>query len=325
MDPVDALARLGGTADDGALRRLTTRRRLKEAVGAGKIRMVAHGRYALATAENAAVAAVALAGVVSHLSAVAWWGWECKSPPERPEVTVPRHRKLRLSPPDKAGASDKAAGSGRSDHDERRAGAGFIDAVTLRRRPLDAADLERGVTGAVRTVLDCAESLNFAEALTIADSAIRAGDVDSETLAAAASKWRGRGAARVRRVAAYADGRSANVFESVLRAIAIEAGLAVVPQWRIDLGDRVAFADLANPLMGLVIEADSWGYHATKQAFSRDLERYNLMVIAGWVVLRFTFEQVMDRPAYVRSVMSQCSAGVRFGPERWWDTPGRAA
>jgi len=324
MDPVDALARLGGTADARALRRLTTRRRLSDAVSAGKIRMVAHGRYALPAAEDAAVAAVALAGVVSHLSAVARWGWECKSPPERPEVTVPRHRKLRLPPPDEAAGTDEVAGHNRSD-DERRAVAGVLDAVTVRRRPLDATDLERGVTGPVRTVLDCAESLPFAEALAIADSAIRAGDTDSEALVAAASTWRGRGAARVRRVAAYADGRSANVFESVLRAIAIESGLAVVPQWRIDLTDRVAFADLANPLLGLVVEADSWGYHATRQAFSRDLERYNLMVIAGWVVLRFTFEQVMDRPDYVRSVLTQWTARVRPGSERWWDTPEQAA
>ena len=75
--------------------------------------------------------------------------------------------------------------------------------VTWRR--LDAQDVVDGwVTGPLRTVLDCAAALPFDEALSVADSALRAGDVTASELVDAADRWQARGRARVRRVAANA-------------------------------------------------------------------------------------------------------------------------
>ena len=109
----------------------------------------------------------------------------------------------------------------------------------------------------------------------------------------------------MRRVLRHADGRAANPFESVLRALCIEAGLMVVPQQAIDLGTGTVHPDLVAADLLLVLEADSWTFHATRAAHARDCARYNLLVIHGWRVVRFTWEQVMLDQAYVRWVLAQ--------------------
>jgi len=121
-------------------------------------------------------------------------------------------------------------------------------------------------------VLDCARKLPFDEALCVADSALRDGAVTASELREEAARLRGRGAKQARRVAAYADGRVANPFESVLRAIAIEA--------------------------------DSWTWHRDQQTHGRDCGRHTAPAVAGWIVLRFTWEQVMHSPAYVAAVLA---------------------
>lgn len=99
--------------------------------------------------------------------------------------------------------------------------------------------------------------------------------------------------------------RADNAFESALRAHAIDAGLDVVPQLSIDLGFRVVRPDLVDQGRRLVLEADSWTYHAERSAFTRDIERYNDLVLAGWRVLRFTREMVLNQPRLVRLTLSE--------------------
>lgn len=147
-------------------------------------------------------------------------------------------------------------------------------------------------TSPIRTVRDCAEALPFADALAVADSALRSGAISYESLIGAARRW----PHAARTVALVADGRAANPFESSLRALAIEAGLQPIPQWRVEADGGVLHPDLADPWAGLALEADSWGHHAQSRAdHDRDCERYNLLVLAGWRVLRFTWVQVMFR------------------------------
>ncbi len=44
------------------------------------------------------------------------------------------------------------------------------------------------------------------------------------------------------------------------------------------------------------LEADSWEFHTGKDAHGRDCWRYTVLVCGGWVVLRFTWRQVMFEP-----------------------------
>ncbi len=217
MDAVSALDRVGGVADARSLLRLTSRRELRRAVRRGDVLVLGRGRYALPTAGQARRAAAALHGVVCLRSAAAVHGWLLKTQPEEPEVAVPRNR--RVSP-------------------ERRQG--------VRVLWMDVAldDLHSGVTSPLRTVIDCARHLPFDEALAIADSALRSGAVTAEELAAVSV--RGAGAAAVRRVLEYADGRAQNPFESVLRALSINAGLAATPQLALDLGSGVVLGQVAR-------------------------------------------------------------------------------
>ena len=63
-------------------------------------------------------------------------------------------------------------------------------------------------------------------------------------------------------------------------------------------------------VLRLVLEADSWTFHATRKAHRRDCARYNLLVIRGWRVLRFTWEQVLHDQAYVRWVLAELTRPV---------------
>ena len=276
MQAVTALERLGGVAGARDLLRLTTRRRLRRAVRAGSIERPSRGRYCLPTASEASRTATELAAVVCLRSAAAHHGWAMKVQPPVPEVMVRRGRNL---PP------------------ERRKD------VAVNWANLAADQVDDGVTTPLRTVLDCARVLPFDEALAIADSALRSGMVTREDLDAI--DVRGAGAAAVRRVLQHADARAANPFESVLRALAMEAGLTIEPQAPIDLGSGTVHPDLVCRPLRLALEADSWTFHAGRRAHARDCARYNLLVVHGWLVLRFTWEQVMLDQSYVRWVLGE--------------------
>jgi very-short-patch-repair endonuclease len=49
----------------------------------------------------------------------------------------------------------------------------------------------------------------------------------------------------------------------------------------------------------LVLEADSFEFHGTRRALVRDCRRYVSLVVRGWTVLRFTWEDVVYEPASV--------------------------
>ena len=160
----------------------------------------------------------------------------------------------------------------------------------------------------MRTVLDCASRLPFDEALAIADSALRARDVDRAALVRAAERMPDRYRARCLRVATAADPRADNPFESVLRAIALDVpGLQVTPQRWIG---RLGRADLVDPVLRLVIEAESFEFHGTRRLLKRDCERYNAFVLEGWWVVRFAWEHVMFQPDYVDRVLRGMVAGA---------------
>ena len=292
MDATRALERLGGIASTRQLLGLTTRRRLRRAVRSGLVERRTRGRYALPTASDARKVAAGLTAVVCLRSAAAHHGWELKTQPPDPEVMVKRGRRL---------TADQRAG---------------VSVHWATRAPDQVAD---GVTTPLRTVVDCARVLPFDEALAIADSALRSGAVTRADLDAI--DVRGAGADAVRRVLRHADGRAANPFESVLRALCIEAGLVVEPQAAIDLGTGEVHPDLVCHQLRLVLEADSWTFHATRKAHGRDCARYNLLVLRGWRVLRFTWEQVMHDQAYVRWVLAELRRVGRPEVAYWESVP----
>ncbi|HYO38382.1 MAG TPA: DUF559 domain-containing protein [Nocardioidaceae bacterium] len=270
-----ALERLGGVARADRLLQLTSRRRLRTALRRGMVRRDQQGRYSLPGVDEAVRVANRLSGILMEDSAAQCLGWELKHPPSSPCVAVPRNRKVDAS---------------------RRRG------VRVRYVDLDPDDVNGLTTSAVATVIWSAARMPFDEALALADSALRQGHVTREALVSRAARMPGRYRTRCLRVAELADARAANPFESVLRAIATEVeGLSVEPQVWVD---GVGRPDLLDASLGLVVEADSFEFHGRRRALKRDCERYNALVVRGWLVLRFTWEHVMFEPDEVRAVLT---------------------
>jgi very-short-patch-repair endonuclease len=269
---------LGGVATRKTLVHLTSRREVEQALASGRIVRYGHGRYGLPFVGEAIQAANALSGVASHRSAAGHWGWAMKTPPGMPSVTVPRKRRV---------------------DQRRRVG------VDVTWADLGPDDVEGPATSMRRTLSDCLRTLPFDEALCIADSALQMGSITKPELVQLAAGIRGRGAVQARRVAGAADGGAANPFESVLRAIALDVpGLAVVPQHPVTVGDQVLHPDLADARARVIVEAESFQWHGDRRALRRDCRRYNAFTIAGWVVIRFSWEDVMLDPVYVRNTLA---------------------
>ena len=109
----------------------------------------------------------------------------------------------------------------------------------------------------------------------------------------------GPGAGQGRRVACQADGRAANPFESVLRAIALDVpGLHLEPQVVVAESPLLR-PDLVDRERRLVLEADSYAWHGSRRAPRQDCRRYNRLVLLGYTVLRFTWEDVMHDPRHI--------------------------
>ena len=70
-------------------------------------------------------------------------------------------------------------------------------------------------------------------------------------------------------------------------------------------GRFVARVDAARPEIKLAIEVDGFEHHSTPEAFQMDRSRQNHLVALGWTVLRFTWHDVVHRPAHVAQVIEQ--------------------
>lgn len=177
------------------------------------------------------------------------------------------------------------------------------DDVQLQRE-VSKADRDGWATTPLRTLRDCCHDLAFADALAVCDSALRSRSLAYEALIRASQRW----TPQARQPALCADARAKNPFGSSLRAIAISVRLSVAAQWTVRVGGLTFHPDVADPFLGLALEADSWSHHAREPAdHDRDCERYNLMVLAGWRVLRFTWGQVMLDPGAVERLLVSAS------------------
>ena len=132
------------------------------------------------------------------------------------------------------------------------------------------------MTSPLRTVLDCARTLPFAEALAVTDSALRREEVTAAELHDAVSTSRAKGVRAARAVVAAADGRAANPFESGLRAAVLLAGVAHSdPQLQVSTPCLEARVDLGDPALRMVLEAESYAFHWSRCALDRDCRRYS--------------------------------------------------
>jgi very-short-patch-repair endonuclease len=72
-----------------------------------------------------------------------------------------------------------------------------------------------------------------------------------------------------------------------------------------EMGRCVGRVDGAVPKLRLAIEIDGYEHHTDPDAFQRDRSRQNELVALGWTVLRFTWHDVVNRPAHVAREIRQ--------------------
>ncbi|MGD8215269.1 DUF559 domain-containing protein [Propionibacteriaceae bacterium Y1814] len=69
---------------------------------------------------------------------------------------------------------------------------------------------------------------------------------------------------------------------------------------RVRVRGRTFYIDIAFPHQMLAVEIDGWSAHRTREVMDNDAVRHNLLVLAGWMVLRFTERNLGDLPESVR-------------------------
>lgn len=272
-DVAETVIRLGGVTVWSELRAAHPARLIRRSVDDGTVVRATKGRYVLPSTAAHLALAQSRSAALSHLSAAVHHGWKVKTVPDAAWITVPRNRRLR---------------------DTQRVG------VRPHHAKLRPDDVRHGVTVPLRTVVDCARSLPFDEALAVADSALRARDVTKAELLEAADRALGPGARQLRRVAAHASRRAANPFESVLRALCVDEGFDLAPQLELWAPGLYAVVDLGSEELLLVVEAEGFEHHGTRKGLRKDCRRHTEFAVFGYSSLRYAFEDVMGDQPWVR-------------------------
>lgn len=234
-------------------------------------------------------------GTVTGLAA-AWWHDLWPRLPPVVEVTVPRRRRLR-----------RVAG------------------IQLRRRDIDWRDRveirQLWVTEPALTALEAACALGERGA-ELLDRALQR-RVRFETVHRAHCRNVGRhgGAAAGKLLAAAADSAASKAERIVVRLLRS----AVICGWR--QGYRIGGheVDFAIPELLIAIEVDGWAWHVDVERFRRDRRKQNSLEVAGWMVLRFTWHDLTQRPD---DVVAEIAAAVASrqrplaGAGRQWPVAG---
>jgi hypothetical protein len=184
--------------------------------------------------------------------------------------------------------------------------------VVCRRDAPDALVLPNGmrVTSPARTVLDLARVLPLPAAVAAGDSALRARLVTAAVVAELAAGARGRGRREGLLVSGLLDPACGSVLESLFRVLVLTSALPA-PLTQVPIADGrdvLCRVDFCWPQERLVVELDGFAFHSDRQAFRQDRQRMNALERLGWRVLRFTWEDVVGRPAYVLALVRQCLA-----------------
>lgn len=98
----------------------------------------------------------------------------------------------------------------------------------------------------------------------------------------------------------------ANDYEAELLFLVRGAGLPEpIAQAPLRIGAQDFVIDFLWPSQRLALEADSFEFHGTRQAFERDRRRDQLLRLAGYATLRITWRQLTKHPEQVEELLRQ--------------------
>jgi predicted transcriptional regulator of viral defense system len=190
----------------------------------------------------------------------------------------------------------------------RRPGIRVHSGTTL--SPADAGAVD-GIpcTTLARTLLDVADDATPRELERALDVAEQRRVLDMRAIDDVLSRAEGRrGAKRLRAVLAEHDVGSTltrSALEEALLAIARAAGLPpdAANVWIAFPDGGGAEADFVWRAQRLIVEVDGRAPHTIRRAFDADRRRDARLMLLGWRVVRFTWQQVMREPAYVAATL----------------------
>ncbi len=209
------------------------------------------------------------AGAVASGSSAAWWHGLIDTPPSRCTVTVPGRRTVRA----------------RTGVGIRRRDLGCADVGTLKSLPCTALPL---------TVLEAAVAMR--DGSVMMDRALQRHTTLPILQAAHARNLGRRGSPAAARLLYSAGEGGASEAERMLHRLLRHAGLT---DWEPHVTSCGYEIDVAFTRAGVAIEVDGWAWHRDVERFNHDLERQNVLVNAGWHVLRFTWHQLRHDPKRV--------------------------
>jgi very-short-patch-repair endonuclease len=160
------------------------------------------------------------------------------------------------------------------------------------------------VTSPVRTVADVLCSMRVSRSIEVVTDGLRRGVLDVHTLQAAVRGARGRpGARRARFVVESCSDRPFSVLEWRFQRLVRGArrGWAFNTEVTDDAGP-VGIVDALHAESRTVVELDGRRFHG-EQRFQGDRTRDQRLAAAGYVVLRFTWDDIDRRPDHVREVV----------------------
>jgi len=181
----------------------------------------------------------------------------------------------------------------------------------LRIRPhclrLTEAEIQDGacglrITTPGRTAVDCLADFTFGPALDLWAWLVTRQILDHDRLLAAiASRPSWYGTAQLRRIADLVAGGAVSHAEFRMHDLLRQAG---VTGWtaNVPVSDGqgvIGVVDLLFEQVRVAVAVDGWRAHGSHAAFIADRRRENRLVTAGYLVLHFTWQDLMDRPAEV--------------------------
>ena len=150
-------------------------------------------------------------------------------------------------------------------------------------------------------VVDMLRFLAPQDALDVGQQALNRRAVSLQWLVAEHARLSAlRGAAQLRRtIQLLAEGTRSEA-ERRLVALIREAGISGwVADLRVLAAGRTYFLDIAFEAQRVEVAVDGRAFHTDARSFQNDRTRQNDLVAAGWTILRFTWEDIVERPAEV--------------------------
>lgn len=163
------------------------------------------------------------------------------------------------------------------------------------------------LTSRRRTVVDLLGVLPISAARGLLFRSVQQGWVTESDVRAEVVRRRGMtGNVQLRSLATLLGTGAHSYAERVLHDI-----VRAIPgvEWKANVGLATAdgrfVADVLLPGSGVVIEVDGRRFHSSTDQFVADRRRQNAIVGAGYVVLRFTWRDLVERPQHVRRTIER--------------------